>query len=111
MKKYIVPALLVIIAFGAGFYAAGGFGKKLNYQQVAFAMVDANAHCWVSKKDPNDKDRDQYDCSGYPKLLMDVLARDPKKEETISRITGYLSRPDNTIPAEAKKSILAVLNK
>ena len=110
MKKYIIPAILVIIAFFVGFYVAGGFDKKLNYQQIAFEIVDANDHCWNAMGTTNVSNGKPVNCDRYPTQLAAVLAKDPKRVETKASIKRYLELPANTNDARSKAAILAVVN-
>jgi hypothetical protein len=114
MKKYLGYIILTIVALILGFFLGKGCAEKqnLNLQNVAFTTVDAMHLCYKALESGQSKTDEGKDinCKGYEETLATAIAADPKKEDTIARISAYLDR-SNDIPNSAKERIKEVLNK
>lgn len=108
MKKYLGYIILTIVALGVGFFWGKGCAEKqnINLQEVAFTTVDAMNLCYSAIE----SGQSGVNCKGYEDTLAKAIAGDPKKDETIARISAYLDT-DTDVTNSAKEKIKEILIK
>lgn len=105
MKKVLYIVLLILVGFVLGLATARMLRPSVDYQQIAFSLVDARDLCCREKAKEVDS---KLTCE--QSYFVQILAMDPKGAETRARIKSYLGRnPEMT--DECKEMISADLEK